>query len=69
MPVKRRLGKRRPERPTIDALLDGTAIEFTAAAHRELVNAVYFHDPELPSEAEQRGMALLAQWRAAGNYL
>ena len=65
MPVKRRVSKRRPKQPTIDCLLTGTPIEFSPAAHRELIAAVYFHDPELPPEVEQRGLALLAEWRAA----
>ena len=69
MPRRRRLGKRRAERPAIDALLEGVQIEFSPGAHRELVAAIYFHDPELPAEAEQRGIALLAQWRAAGHYI
>jgi hypothetical protein len=68
MPVKRRIGKRRAEQPTIDRLLAGMPIDFTPAAHRELVNAVYLRDPELPPAAEQRGIALLAEWRAAGNW-
>lgn len=68
MPVKRRIGKRRPDQhPTIAALLDGTEIECSPTAHRELIKAVYFHDPELPPEAERRAIALLAEWRAAGN--
>jgi hypothetical protein len=67
MPIKRRIGKRRAEHPVIDRLLAGLPIEFSPAVREELVNAVYFRDPELPPEAEQRGVALLAQWRAAGN--
>jgi hypothetical protein len=67
MPAKRRVAKRRrAEQPTIDRLLAGLPIECTPAARDELINAIYFRDPELPPEAEQRGLALLAQWRAAG---
>ena len=68
MPVKRRVPKRRrAEQPAIDRLLAGLPLEFSPAAREELVAAIYFHDPaELPPEAEQRGIALLAQWRAAG---
>jgi hypothetical protein len=68
MPAKRRIAKRRrAEQPAIDRLLAGLPIEFSTAAREELVAAVYFRDPELPPDAEQRGLALLAQWRAAGN--
>jgi hypothetical protein len=67
MPVRRRISKRRAEQPTIDRLLAGLPIAFSPEAHRELVNAVYLRDPELPPEAERRGIALLAEWRGAGN--
>ena len=69
MPAKRRTPKRRrPDQPTIDSLLAGRPIECTPAAREELVNAVYFRNPELPPEAEARGIALLAQWRAAAGH-
>jgi hypothetical protein len=53
MPAKRRIAKRRrPEQPTIECLLAGAPIEFSAAAREKLVAAVYFREPELPPEAE-----------------
>jgi hypothetical protein len=48
MPVKRRISKRRAEQPAIDRLLAAMPIEFSLAAHRELING---HAP--PAYAER----------------
>jgi hypothetical protein len=65
VPIKRRAGKARLRySDTIERLIAGQAIEWTAENDGQLVGAMYFQDPAgLPDAVLRRASRIVLHWR------